>query len=743
MSKQQLSSHQLAFAKQLAETRSCAGARSVIACGRWLANKLGCVFLCNWTAAAAVSACGVAVGCGLGKPKRDRAIQKVRKWAEHQFSIADLELRKLWESLFYCLYMSDKRMIQAECAQMIASLIHDFPADVGVRFFAAGVHVLCLHWHTIDANRYDKFLRLVRMLISETLRHLSRWSWSQDRVEAFNSIMRKLLVRGAADLLAYEQAAGLRTHAVSVLVDELVLLSEINALPVSHSTVIHLLQPVLQMLSGESNAGVVAMLMRDVFEALLNYKNECEREREAVAELERDPSLVETFKPRQFRSGSVEVDIDALGDAVFAVGASVQAVRVARDACYAFKKRCVRQAHSSSTREFAKLRSHRAGASARAAESAPDDADSSDQAVAHIGHKRPRYQADNSKHDEPLAKRPALTVHHRKENEDEDADADADAADTSLASAYAGKTSNGPSMMPVRTPERGWKFDDADDDNNANSSNARDDETNKAAAAESDDESTSLSGVIEEENPDAALALKQKRRLASVLDRKISELQSGHLNEIESLVQTGQDAGKFNWDEEDATSTFAAALQTASGSSAAEIEALRRKLARKERNEMRAAKKAQRKALPGDDSVVDFMAEEVDAQANKRQRKKKRQPKHQGEPEKMIDEDDGPKKLSAGSLRRARRRAAKAAAKAAAEGKPLPMRRVAAAVAAATPTRTQQARRRSVQFDFGANKCHVFSWRKPVNEQATAKSVPNPDAQNLPAKSLLRRRDSA
>lgn len=66
---------------------------------------------------------------------------------------------RLWKGLYYCMWMSDKPLVQEELAEDLGSLIHCFPdIKVGIQFFRNFLETMCLEWFGIDQWRIDKFM---------------------------------------------------------------------------------------------------------------------------------------------------------------------------------------------------------------------------------------------------------------------------------------------------------------------------------------------------------------------------------------------------------------------------------------------------------------------------------------------------------------------------------------------------------------------------------------------------------
>lgn len=75
---------------------------------------------------------------------------------------------RLWKGLYYCMWMSDKPLVQEELTEDLGSLIHCFPdVKVGVQFFRNFLETMCLEWFGIDQWRLDKFMMVrIRLTLS-------------------------------------------------------------------------------------------------------------------------------------------------------------------------------------------------------------------------------------------------------------------------------------------------------------------------------------------------------------------------------------------------------------------------------------------------------------------------------------------------------------------------------------------------------------------------------------------------
>lgn len=53
------------------------------------------------------------------KAVRDKAVKKLRTWLHKQHGLSELDNCKLWRGLFFCMWMSDKPLVQEELADQI------------------------------------------------------------------------------------------------------------------------------------------------------------------------------------------------------------------------------------------------------------------------------------------------------------------------------------------------------------------------------------------------------------------------------------------------------------------------------------------------------------------------------------------------------------------------------------------------------------------------------------------------
>ena len=103
---------------------------------------------------------------------RDQAVEDVGRmlhWletSEHDKDVPE-EFAKLWRGLFYCMWHSDKPLVQHDCAQKISELVHNLTSwELQATWFGAAWKTLHSEWGGLDKWRLDKFLTLMRKLLN-------------------------------------------------------------------------------------------------------------------------------------------------------------------------------------------------------------------------------------------------------------------------------------------------------------------------------------------------------------------------------------------------------------------------------------------------------------------------------------------------------------------------------------------------------------------------------------------------
>ncbi|KAG0374065.1 hypothetical protein BGX24_010891 [Mortierella sp. AD032] len=197
------------------------------------------------------------------KKTRDKAVKALGKWLSTKKDFTHLELMKLWKGLFYCVWMSDKPIIQQQLSETLSSLILRVPRESVMAFIATFWETICGEWHGIDRLRLDKFYFLLRRFLSYSFRMLKENEWDLETIEEFATVM----INGPLNASSKQVPDGIRFHLIEIYLEELekvVSIAESGDVPTAH-----ILQPMFLLLGQTINGKVFKKVAEDVFEEIL------------------------------------------------------------------------------------------------------------------------------------------------------------------------------------------------------------------------------------------------------------------------------------------------------------------------------------------------------------------------------------------------------------------------------------------------------------------------------------------
>eukprot|EP00794_Sanderia_malayensis_P000157 gene157-769_t len=154
------------------------------------------------------------------KKVRDRAVKRMKIWlsSRNGESFSELEMMKLWKGLFYCVWFSDKPLVQEELAKSLASLIHGFKDHLAVKRFIGGFfQTMGREWNGIDALRLNKFFMFNRKFLSDIFLYLMNENWTCDAINALS----ESLSSGPCSLVNDKYAKGVRLFIAEIFLEEL------------------------------------------------------------------------------------------------------------------------------------------------------------------------------------------------------------------------------------------------------------------------------------------------------------------------------------------------------------------------------------------------------------------------------------------------------------------------------------------------------------------------------------------
>lgn len=195
---------------------------------------------------------------------RDRVLKNLRKWltvrSQSTFAFTESDFIRLWKGLFYCMWMSDKPLIQEELAESLSKIVHCFKTkDVVLLYTACALKTLGIEWFGIDQYRLDKFCMLVRRIIRQTFEKCKEQSWDIKWIKGFAEILEKLFKDPKICL-------GFNMHITDLFLEELSKVSDGN-LP--EDVITELVKPFVEFLIPMDDERRIKFIMRNIFRHLI------------------------------------------------------------------------------------------------------------------------------------------------------------------------------------------------------------------------------------------------------------------------------------------------------------------------------------------------------------------------------------------------------------------------------------------------------------------------------------------
>ncbi|KAF4531388.1 hypothetical protein B566_EDAN009629 [Ephemera danica] len=174
----------------------------------------------------------------------------------------------LWKGLFYCMWMSDKPLVQEELAENISNLLSclDQNPAAAFAFISAFFNTMSGDWSSIDTYRIGKFQMLVRRMLRQALRLASRNEW--EMAPQLGEVLWSSILSAEC-----RPALGLSLHVCEIFLEELAKVSGNSAL--SQKALTELLRPFVQCLA--SKAGEPRLrgtITNSVFSELIKQSDE-------------------------------------------------------------------------------------------------------------------------------------------------------------------------------------------------------------------------------------------------------------------------------------------------------------------------------------------------------------------------------------------------------------------------------------------------------------------------------------
>ncbi|XP_047151988.1 ribosomal RNA processing protein 1 homolog isoform X2 [Vigna umbellata] len=207
------------------------------------------------------------------KTTREKTLRLLLKsWLPSQSQpLSNDDAKKLWKGLFYCMWHSDKPLVQADLVDRLSSLLLSLHLPLAVQYFSIFLLTMRREWSGIDALRLDKFYLLIRRFVSKFFSLLKTNSWDLQLVESLMGVFDE------GTFSAQENKAhgnGVNYHIATVFLEELR-----SFLPLKQQVLEVLLKPFIsalgrvhdKVLVGKIRSGVFGLLLKNG-KALLGVK---------------------------------------------------------------------------------------------------------------------------------------------------------------------------------------------------------------------------------------------------------------------------------------------------------------------------------------------------------------------------------------------------------------------------------------------------------------------------------------
>lgn len=197
------------------------------------------------------------------KSSREKALKLVLKsWLPSRSQpLPEEDAKKLWKGLFYCVWHSDKPLVQADLIDRLASLLLTLHPSFTVQYFSTFFLTMRREWSGIDALRLDKFYLLIRRFVSKSFSLMNKNSWDLEFVKVIVNCLDDATFASSDKLL---QGKGVNYHVASVFLDELT-----PFLPVKVSVLEVLFKPFFTVMGKLPDKVLLGKIKIGLFDVLL------------------------------------------------------------------------------------------------------------------------------------------------------------------------------------------------------------------------------------------------------------------------------------------------------------------------------------------------------------------------------------------------------------------------------------------------------------------------------------------
>ena len=153
------------------------------------------------------------------KEVRDKTVVSLINYVAGLRNITEMEMLKLWKALYYCMWLSDKALIQMELAQALTGLFNSFnERDFAVLYFGIFFRTMVREWTLLDQHRINKFYTLIRLMLREGLSSMHKNGWTAESMDS--------LLDALEEEVLIKTPNGLRLHIADIFLEELMIVTK-------------------------------------------------------------------------------------------------------------------------------------------------------------------------------------------------------------------------------------------------------------------------------------------------------------------------------------------------------------------------------------------------------------------------------------------------------------------------------------------------------------------------------------
>jgi len=209
----------------------------------------------------------------LDKKNRDHGVKSLSRWlSNRKRQLSEIDLLRVWKALYYCMWLSDKSLVQQDLAVQLSRLIHVFGSpESSLLFVKTFFLTINREWLLLDSLRLDKFYMFIRKMLEETFRFLAAHQWQPSIVEKFMLMLSESSLNASDD----KGAIGVKYHMIDIYIPELSKVinddlsqKDFNEPVLASSTFTILFSPFLNLLSHASDQLLIQKVKKYIFKVL-------------------------------------------------------------------------------------------------------------------------------------------------------------------------------------------------------------------------------------------------------------------------------------------------------------------------------------------------------------------------------------------------------------------------------------------------------------------------------------------